>query len=1130
MKHFLTTIGLFILFQINTKLIAQDSLRLILPVGHSSTINSIFNTPDLKYIITTSDDNTAKLWETKSGKLIKTFSNHSARINGIDFDTTSNLFITYSDDKNICLWDLKRDYPLKIFKGINGKITSAKLNINKNCIISTDENGHILIWTIATGKIKKNINAHADRIYDFILNEKKNKAISISSDGYFKIWDTKQWICLKKQKHGSTFPTFSKKFDNHSSLFLTSNDSTIIEYDLKKNTILRRIIANKGWITSFDVSKSGHYLVTTGIDSVVMLFDLFDNSKCLLRYKMSHWGLSLSINQFENSFVVGTQDGSYYEFDIINKKLLYQSKSEISGSVEKVSYLNGTNFFAIGSKNGDCLVIESVSGSIKNRLTNKMSEIKSIQSFYENPIIIISNKKPTIYNYKNSTFNFLKLNDEFGKDYEVIKSKISDQYIYYNLDKLIVNNFQNYKLVFRGSKIYKAGYNNSESNYFVMINETKTRINKIKLYDSQNGILSDSLILDDGYFSFSSICFSNNDSLIYLGTSDGNIIGYDIKQTKIIFNKNVSEEYINYISLDSSNQNMIAISDNEIIHLKLNSDSLCREKSDFYIMSANSFGFNNGIIVGKISGGVDIISNDKKMKPNYIKADYPITAISPLFLISKIAIGFLNGVSEIWDITKKKKELVIYLLDSMDYILKLPNSPYYMCSKNASKMLHYVTPSLKVIGFNQLDPIYNRPDIVLDSIGKYFAGGSDLKLIQQYKEVWVKRMIRLGLDTATASNQIEVPDAEIVNADNIEYNNSSGKINFHFKAYDPKHKLIRYNVYVNEVPVYESNGISITGRVNQFEKDISLNLTQGDNKIQVSVMNELGLENYRYPVFVQYHPKDSILSNIYYIGIGVDSFSTSNFNLQYCVKDVNDLRDYFSKENNTKTIILKNKEVTKENVLKIKEILKQTTEQDKVIISCSSHGLLDKNNNFYLAMTDVDFNQPELRGLAYEDLQGLLDGIPARKKLLLLDACNSGENEKSENKETAKSKKIDIKEGSKGIEIETVSDSYNTKNSFETMMELFVNVNNQTGATIISAAGGKQSAFEGKAVLVNGKPISNGAFTYSIIEYLTQNKNNKNKLTVNQLKQYVEQRVSEITEGKQKPTSRQETMEVDWRL
>ena len=178
-------------------------------------------------------------------------------------------------------------------------------------------------------------------------------------------------------------------------------------------------------------------------------------------------------------------------------------------------------------------------------------------------------------------------------------------------------------------------------------------------------------------------------------------------------------------------------------------------------------------------------------------------------------------------------------------------------------------------------------------------------------------------------------------------------------------------------------------------------------------------------------------------------------------------------------------------------------------------------------MNDVDFNHPELNGLAYEDLQGLLDGIPARKKLLLLDACNSGENEKSDNNGLSNSKDLAIKQGAKGIEIESVSDSsQNQKNSFETMMELFVNINNQTGATVVSAAGGKQSALEGGAVYINGKPISNGAFTYSILEYLTEHQDDKNKLTVNQLKQYAEQRVTEITEGKQKPTSRQDPQMV----
>ena len=58
------------------------------------------------------------------------------------------------------------------------------------------------------------------------------------------------------------------------------------------------------------------------------------------------------------------------------------------------------------------------------------------------------------------------------------------------------------------------------------------------------------------------------------------------------------------------------------------------------------------------------------------------------------------------------------------------------------------------------------------------------------------------------------------------------------------------------------------------------------------------------------------------------------------------------------------------------------------------------------------------------------------------------------------------------------------------------------------------------------KTIENGAFTYSILECLKQNEGKE--LKVNTLKQYVEKRVEEITNGKQKPTSRQETMEVDW--
>jgi hypothetical protein len=500
---------------------------------------------------------------------------------------------------------------------------------------------------------------------------------------------------------------------------------------------------------------------------------------------------------------------------------------------------------------------------------------------------------------------------------------------------------------------------------------------------------------------------------------------------------------------------------------------------------------------------------------------------SHVFTISNDQRAFL------WDVTTGNPIYERIQLENNNWLVKLPNSPYYMCSKDASKMLHYVTPSLKVIGFEQLDPVYNRPDIVLDSIGKYF-GGADQELVANYRQSWEKRIDRLGLNKEMlGKGEIAVPSAEIINSDvqtskaeKIQYENSSGSTIIHLSANDPKYPLRRFNVYINEVPLYGSTGISIAHLKKQvWDTTVSVPLSVGENKIQVSVMNELGLENFKYPTYVNYTPDKEIVAKTYYIGIGVNEFKDTEHNLKYCVKDVTDLAKSFGGAN-TEVKLFTDQQVTKENILALKDYLNKTGVYDKVIISCSSHGLLDDSLNFYLAMHDVDFNKPKARGLKYEALESLLDGIPARQKLLLLDACNSGENDKTEvlkQELQQKENNMDSTQvlAARGLIIRVEEEN---QSNFKKMNELFVNVRNNTGSVIISAAGGQESALE--AIEVDGKIITNGAFTYSILECLKQNEGKE--LKVNTLKQYAEKRVEEITDGKQKPTSRQETMEVDW--
>jgi uncharacterized caspase-like protein len=201
----------------------------------------------------------------------------------------------------------------------------------------------------------------------------------------------------------------------------------------------------------------------------------------------------------------------------------------------------------------------------------------------------------------------------------------------------------------------------------------------------------------------------------------------------------------------------------------------------------------------------------------------------------------------------------------------------------------------------------------------------------------------------------------------------------------------------------------------------------------------------------------------------------------------------------------------------LKEKLRRTHEEDKVIVAYSGHGLLNDDLDYFLSTYSVNFKYPEQNGLPYEDLENLMDSIPARKKLLLIDACHSGEVDKEEGIRLVQY--ADSVGLSKGLSPEAPPKTQHLglKNSFELMQSLFVNMKKSTGATIISAAAGNQFAME-------RGDLKNGVFTYSLLEAMR----NYPSLKIGSLKKIIAQRVEELTKGLQKPTSRSEIVTAEW--
>ena len=561
-----------------------------------------------------------------------------------------------------------------------------------------------------------------------------------------------------------------------------------------------------------------------------------------------------------------------------------------------------------------------------------------------------------------------------------------------------------------------------------------------------------------------------------------------------------------------------------------------------------------------------------------------------------VLIGDRSGYVKLFSTANGKELATIVGLPNNEYAIVLPNGYYYATPKIHARVS--MVKGMEVFGLENFDLKYNRPDIVLEHLGC-----TDFNLTKQYLAAWQKRIQKMGLKDVSMVEGAALPRIEIQNLPHIS---TSKSLKIDLQANDDQFKLIRCNLYVNEVPVWGSMGMELNVDKGQpFVTSMNIELSNGVNRIQASVVNELGIESFREirEVFYNGH---QVVPDLYVISVGVSEFLENEFNLKYAAKDAHDVLNLFTNEmgdhivltldslraleyskripnnvyrsispdrfykteadffstikseigevglndygdvlrnasyslkyKNKFSIRITNADATREKILEVKNMLQKTKPDDVVIFFVASHGLVDSNLDYYIATHDVDFSNPRQRGLKFDDLEAILDSIPSRKKVLILDACHSGEIDKEEFSfasnqfEGGQVITRGFKSVSQGVHV-------STHNSFEIMKFLFNDFRRGSGTIIVAASGGAEFAFESDS-------YKNGVFTYAISEglsiyldkmfsvskHIKADRNDDKMVTVSELFEYVFSRVHELTQGMQNPTSRQENLEFDFRV
>ena len=357
--------------------------------------------------------------------------------------------------------------------------------------------------------------------------------------------------------------------------------------------------------------------------------------------------------------------------------------------------------------------------------------------------------------------------------------------------------------------------------------------------------------------------------------------------------------------------------------------------------------------------------------------------------------GSADNTLKLWDIEKGKELVTLILLDSNDWVAVTP-SGLFDASPGAEKLIYYVAGN-KIIELNQLKARYYQPGLL-----KILMGKSK----EELREVPPNDFVRL------------YPEVKIFPIDNknsqlrLRLSNQGGGIG-------------SVSIYIDNILLLDDARSSVSDSSKE-ELNLKIDLIQEkfqkfykyneENIIKVVVHNAEEYLSSRGDTF-HFTPKSNSINKycIHFYGLfaGVSNYKGDDIDLLYASDDAKDFgnaisagaKNLYGDKNVSIQLLnddqtLKELQPTKTNIYNTFVKMQEALPQDIVVIYLSGHGITwgGQDGDFYYLTKDAstlnisNLNDTYMRNntISSLELADWINLIPARKKVLIMDACNSG--------------------------------------------------------------------------------------------------------------------------------------------
>lgn len=309
------------------------------------------------------------------------------------------------------------------------------------------------------------------------------------------------------------------------------------------------------------------------------------------------------------------------------------------------------------------------------------------------------------------------------------------------------------------------------------------------------------------------------------------------------------------------------------------------------------------------------------------------------------------------------------------------------------------------------------------------------------------------------------------------------------EVYDGGGGIKEIDIYQNDKLIIADTSVKSRGEGQRIMKTYAVEMMNETNEFRLKVVNYQMIESKPDVLPIEYTGEAIATSALHILAVGINKYQNSAYNLNYARSDAEAFVEKVQQHGKSifksvNVVPVYDEDATKDHIVTgFKSIINRAKPEDVFVFYYAGHGTLDeeKNDEYYLVPTDVtklygDATQLAAKGISATELKGFLTQLKSQKQIILMDACHSGGALKSLNVRAAAADERAI-----------------------------VQLARSSGVVMIASSGSKQFATE-------FDQLKHGVFTYALLEALDgKGDNGDKKITVNEIKLYMEERVPDLT-------------------